>query len=90
MAFNHSLDEQELPQETKEESRSLLMAPLDRIIDKEMQADTAQENACASHMKIQREQFEHTARQNCNLPGINNTDGGSETTSTHNKKKGRE
>ncbi len=90
MAFDHSLDEQELPQETKEESRRLLMAPLDRIIDKEMQADTAQENARASHMKIQREQFEHTARQNCNLPGINNTDGGSETTSTHNKKKGRE
>jgi hypothetical protein len=61
------------------------MAPLDRFIDKETQANTAQENAGASCMKIQREQFEHTARQNCNLPGVNNMDGELETTSTHSK-----
>ncbi len=83
MVFHHSLDEQELLQETKEESRRLLMAPLDRFIDKETQADTAQENACASCIKIWREQFKNTAHQNCNLPGIYNTDGGLETTSTH-------
>jgi hypothetical protein len=41
MAFNRSFDEQELLQETKEESCRLLMAPLDRFINKEMQADTA-------------------------------------------------
>jgi hypothetical protein len=61
------------------------MAPLDTFINKETQVDTAQENARASHMKIQQEQFEHTARQNCNLLGVNNMDGGLETTSTHNK-----
>jgi hypothetical protein len=83
MVFGHSSDEQELLQETKEESCRLLMAPLDRFMDKETQADTAQENACASHMKIQGEQFKNTARQNCNLPGVNYTDKGSETTSNH-------
>ncbi len=61
------------------------MAPLDRLIDKEMQADTAQEIACASRMKIQWEHFKHTAHQNCDLPGVNNTDGGLETSSTHSK-----
>jgi hypothetical protein len=80
MAFDSRLDEQELLQETKEESGWLLMDPLDRFINKETQADTAQENACASYMKIQQKYFEHTARQNSNLPGINNTDGGSEIT----------
>ncbi len=82
MVFDPSLDEQELLQ-TKEESCWLFMAPLDRFIDKETQADTAQENACASCVKIQREQFKHTARQNCDLPGVNNTDGGPETTPSH-------
>ncbi len=48
MVFDCSLDEQELLQEIKEESRRLLMAPHDRFIDKEMQVDTTQENACAS------------------------------------------
>jgi hypothetical protein len=52
MVFDHSLDEQEHLQETEEESCWLLMAPLDRFIDKEMQADTAQENAPESCMKI--------------------------------------
>jgi hypothetical protein len=52
MAFDRSLDEQELLQETKEESLRLLMAPLDRFINKEMQVDTAQENAPASRMQI--------------------------------------
>jgi hypothetical protein len=83
MVFDHSLDEQELLWETREESCMLLMAPHDRFIGKETQADTTQENARASHMKIRWEQFKNTTRQKCNLPGINNTDGGSETTSTH-------
>jgi hypothetical protein len=52
LAFDHSLDEQELLRETKEESRRLLMAPHDRFIDKETQMDTMQENAHASRMKI--------------------------------------
>jgi hypothetical protein len=52
MAFDRSLDEQELLQEIEEESHPLLMALLDRFIDKETQADTAQENARASCMKI--------------------------------------
>ncbi len=52
MAFDHSLDEQELLQETKEESHWLLMAPPDRFINDEMQVDTAQENARASCMTI--------------------------------------
>jgi hypothetical protein len=51
-AFDRSLDEQELLRETEEESHRLLMAPLDRFINKVMQADTAQDNACASCMKI--------------------------------------
>jgi hypothetical protein len=51
-AFNRSLDEQELLLETEDESHRLLMAPLIRFINKETQADTAQENARASHMKI--------------------------------------
>ncbi len=85
MAFDRSLDERELLQKTKEESCWLLMAPLDRFINKETQADTAQENAHASHMKIRREQLEHSACQICGLPGINDTGGGLETTSTHNK-----
>jgi hypothetical protein len=85
MVFDGSLDEQEILQETKEESCRLLMAILDRFINKETQADPAQENARASRVKIQREQFEHTAHQNCNVPGVNNTDGGLETTSTHNE-----
>jgi hypothetical protein len=83
MAFDHSLDEQELLQETKEESHWLLMAPPDRFINDEMQVDTAQENARASCMTIWREQFEHTACQNCDLQGVKNTDEGSETTFTH-------
>jgi hypothetical protein len=52
MAFDRSFDEHELLQETKKESCWLLMASLDRFIKEETQADTAQENACASHMKI--------------------------------------
>ncbi len=59
------------------------MAPHDRFIDKEMQANTTKINAHASCIKILREQIENIAHQNCGLPGINNTDGGSETTSTH-------
>ncbi len=61
------------------------MASHDRFIDKEMQANTTKVNACASCMKICWEQFKNTACQSCSLPGINNTDGGSETTSTHSK-----
>ncbi len=52
MAFDRSLDEQDLLWETKEESWRLLMAPHDRFIDKEMQANTTTENACAPCMKI--------------------------------------
>ncbi len=40
MAFNRSLDEQDLFLETKKESWRLLMAPHDRFIDKETQANT--------------------------------------------------
>jgi hypothetical protein len=61
------------------------MAPHDRFIKEETQADTTQENARASHLRIQREQFKNTACQNCDLPGVNIADGGSETTSTHSK-----
>jgi hypothetical protein len=85
MVFDRSLNEQELLQETKEESCRLLMAPLDLFIGEKKEADIAQENARASCMTIQREQFEHTAHQNFNLPGINSTDEGLETTSTHSK-----
>jgi hypothetical protein len=46
---------------------------------------TTKKNARASRIKIQQELFENTAHQNCGLPGTNNTDGGSETTSTHSK-----
>jgi hypothetical protein len=52
MVFNRSLDEQELIWETEEESCRLLIAPHDRFFDEEMQVDTTQENARASHMKI--------------------------------------
>jgi hypothetical protein len=52
MAFDCSLDEQELLHKTKEVSCWLLMAPLDGFINKKMQVDTAQGNACASRMKI--------------------------------------
>ncbi len=81
--FGCSLDEQELLQETEEESCRLLMAPLGRFINEETQADTAQKNDHASCMKILQEQFESTACQNCNLPGNINTDRGLETTPTH-------
>ncbi len=52
MAFNRSLDEQDLHRETKDESQKLLMAPHDRFIDEEMQANITKENAHASCIKI--------------------------------------
>jgi hypothetical protein len=52
MAFNCSLDKQDLLWETKKESQRLLMAPHDRFIDSETKANITKENARASHIKI--------------------------------------
>jgi hypothetical protein len=52
IAFDHSLDKQDLLWETKKESWRLLMALCDRFIDKEIKANTTKANAHASRMKI--------------------------------------